>query len=87
MNLVLVGHQLTEGGHIVVVIAALRLGHAVDAVVARDTCVGRDHCVAGDLQHLHLARFIVEMDIKDHIGHAVIDIGVIGRACGQRPGA
>ena len=83
VDLVLVGDQLTQGGHIVVVIAALGLGHAVDAVVAGDAGVGGDHRVTGDLQHLQFARFVVEMDVQDHIGHAVVDVGVVGGTGGQ----
>ena len=85
-QLVLVCDQLTQGGHVVVAVAALGLGHAVDAVVAGDARVRRDHRITRDLQHLHLARLIVEMDVQNHIGHAVVDVGVIGRTCGQIAG-
>ena len=85
-QLVLVCDQLTQGGHVVVAVATLGLGHAVDAEVSGDARVRRDHRITRDLQHLHLARLIVEMDVQNHIGHAVVDVGVIGRTCGQIAG-
>src|SRR5699024_10158046 len=77
-HLQLVGHQFAQGRHIVVAVGTLGLGNAVDAVVAGNAAVGGDHQVTGDLQHLQLARFVVEMDVKDHIGHAVVDAGIVG---------
>ena len=77
-QLVHIRNLLTQGGHVhAVAVCGLGFGNIVDAVVARHAAVGRDHRVAGDLQHLHLARLVVEMDVEDHIGVAVIDACII----------
>ena len=68
-----IGHIIAQGTDVVVAVAALGFGDGVDLIVARVAGVGGDKDVAGNLQHLQFAGFIVEVQPHDHVGQTVID--------------
>ena len=57
---------------VVAAVGTLRFGNGVDLVVAGEAGIRGNKDVARDLQHLDLAGLIVEVQVQNHVGHAVI---------------
>ena len=57
---------------VVAAVGALRFGNGVDLIIAGEAGIRGNKDVARDLQHLDLAGLIVEVQVQNHVGHAVI---------------